>query len=150
MGGETVRASLPSLMPIQIARACIPYTPFKRDLSDARVALATTAGVYAEGMEPFTDNDLSFRKIPSGMDTGGLRVVAGHYDPASAEADINCVFPLDRLRDLVSNGVVGKISDFHISMGLTTQLRKLKEDVSWTLAEEVARLRPDVVVLTGG
>ncbi len=137
-------------MPIQIARACIPYTPFKRDLADARVALVTTAGVYAKGTEPFTENDLSFRNIPGDIDTGELRVVAGHYDPASAEADINCVFPLDRLRDLVSSGRVGKISDFHISMGLTTQLRKLKEETSWTLAEEVARLRPDVVLLTGG
>ena len=137
-------------MPIQIARACIPYTPFKRDLSSARVALVTTAGVYAEGMEPFTENDLSFRKIPGDVDTRELRVVAGHYDPASARADINCVFPVDRLKDLVSRGVMGKISDFHISMGLTTQLRKLKEDVSWTLADEVARLRPDLVLLTGG
>ena len=150
MGGETAHVNRPSQMPIQIARACIPYTPFKRELNDSRVALVTTAGVYAEGMEPFTENDLSFRKIPGDVDSGHLRVVAGHYDPTSAAADINCVFPLDRLRDLVSNGVVGKISDFHISMGLTTQLRKLKEDVSWTLAEEVARLRPDVVLLTGG
>ena len=137
-------------MPVQIARACIPYTPFKRDLHDARVALVTTAGVYADGTEPFTDNDLSFKKIPGDIDTGELRVVTGHYDTASAEADINCVFPLERLRDLVLIGRVGKISDFHMSMGLTTQLRKLKEDVSWTLAEEVARLRPDVVLLTGG
>ena len=137
-------------MPVQIARACIPYTPFKRKLGDARVALVTTAGVYVEGMEPFTDNDLSFRKIPGDVDTSELRVVAGHYDPSSAEADINCVFPLDRLRDLVSSGGVGTTTDFHLSMGLTTQLRKLKEDVSWTLAEEVARLRPDVVLLTGG
>jgi D-proline reductase (dithiol) PrdB len=137
-------------MPVQIARACIPYTPFKRKLGDARVALVTTAGVYVEGMEPFTDNDLSFRKIPGDVDTSELRVVAGHYDPSSAQADINCVFPLDRLRDLVSSGAVGKTADFHISMGLTTQLRKLKEDVSWTLAEEIARLRPDVVLLTGG
>ena len=35
-------------------------------------------------------------------------------------------------------------------MGLTTKPRKLKEEVTWNLAEEVARTRPDVVVLTGG
>ena len=103
MGGETAHVNRPSQMPIQIARACIPYTPFKRELVDSRVALVTTAGVYAEGMEPFTDNDLSFRKIPGDVDSGHLRVVAGHYDPTAAAADINCVFPLDRLRDLVSN-----------------------------------------------
>ena len=35
-------------------------------------------------------------------------------------------------------------------MGLTTRLRQLKEEVSWEVAEEVARLRPDAVILTGG
>ena len=137
-------------MPILISRSCIPYTPFRRTLEDSRVALVTTAGVYVNGMEPFTDNDLSFRKIPADVDSQELRVVAGHYDPSSAETDINSVFPIDRLRDLLSNGFVGKISDFHVSMGLTTQLRKLKEEVSWDLADEVARTRPDVVILTGG
>jgi D-proline reductase (dithiol) PrdB len=106
--------------------------------------------VYVDGTEPFTDNDLSFRKIPSDIDSGDLRVVDGHYDPASAEADINCVFPIDRLRSLHSEGLVRKISDAHFSMGLTTQLRKLKEEASWTLAEDIARTRPDAVILTGG
>ena len=138
------------LMPIQIARACIPYTPFKGEISESRVALVTTAGVYVEGMEPFTDNDLSFRKIPSDVDSSQLRVVAGHYDPTWAESDINCVFPIDRLRDLLSDGSIGKIADSHTSMGLTTRLRQLKEEVSWEVAEEVARLRPDAVILTGG
>ena len=137
-------------MPIQIARACVPYTPFKRKLEESRIALATTAGVYADGMEPFTDNDLSFRMIPSEADSGTLKVVAGHYDPSSAEADINCVFPVDRLNQLKSDGVIGKVSEHHLSMGLTTALRKLKEETSWEIADKVARLRPDAVILTGG
>ena len=137
-------------MSIQIARACVPYTPFKRKLEESRIALATTAGVYAGGMEPFTDNDLSFRMIPSEADSGTLRLVPGHYDLSSAEADINCVFPVDRLNQLKSDGVIGKISEHHVSMGLTTALRKLKEETSWEIADKVARLRPDAVILTGG
>jgi hypothetical protein len=35
-------------------------------------------------------------------------------------------------------------------MGLTTELRKLKEVVSWEIAEVVMKMRPAVVVLTGG
>jgi D-proline reductase (dithiol) PrdB len=134
----------------QIARACIPYTPFKRDLGASRVGLVTTAGVYVDGTEPFSDNDLSFREIPNDVASSNLRVVAGHYDPSSAEADINCVFPIDRLRALQAEGIVRKVSDVHFAMGLTTELRKLKEEVSWELAEAVARTRPDAVVLTGG
>jgi D-proline reductase (dithiol) PrdB len=137
-------------LPIQIARACVPFTPLKRGLEESRIGLVTTAGIYVDGTEPFTDNDLSFRKIPSDIESGDLRVVAGHYDPASAEADINCVFPIDRLRSLHSEGLVRKISDAHFSMGLTTQLRKLKDEASWALADDVARTRPDAVILTGG
>jgi D-proline reductase (dithiol) PrdB len=137
-------------MPVQIARACVPYTPFKKKLEESRVALVTTAGVYAEGMEPFTDNDLSFRMIPQGVEPASLKVVPGHYDPASAEADINCVFPVERLAELLSAGKIGKIADYHVSMGLATALRKLKEETSWEIADKVARMRPDVVILTGG
>jgi len=35
-------------------------------------------------------------------------------------------------------------------MGLTTELRKLKEVVSWEIAKIVMKMRPTVVVLTGG
>ena len=100
--------------------------------------------------KPFTENDLSFRLIPNEISSGDLRVVTGHYDLTSARADINCVFPIDTLRTLQSEGVIKKISDVHFAMGLTTELRKLKEEVSWNLAKEVAKTRPDVVVLTGG
>ncbi len=137
-------------MPIQIARACVPYTRFKRKLEESRIALVTTAGVYAGGMEPFTDNDLSFRMIPSETASQTLKVVPGHYDPSSAEADINCVLPVDRLNQLKSDGVIGKVAEHHVSMGLTTALRKLKEETSWEIADKVARMRPDAVILTGG
>lgn len=137
-------------MPIQIARACIPYTPFKKKIEESRVALVTTSGVYTEGTEPFTDNDLSFRMIPRGVEPATLRVVSGHYDPASAVADINCVFPIERLEELLADGKVGKIAEHHLSMGLTTALRKLKEETCWEIADKVARLRPDAVILTGG
>ena len=150
MSTHAVVSFLGHPVPVQIARACVPYTPFKRNLDESRVGLVTTSGVYVDGMEPFTDNDLGFRKIPNEVASSDLRVRSGHYDPTSARADINCVFPIDRLRTLQSEGVVKKISDAHFAMGLTTQLRKLKEEVSWELAEEVARTRPDVVILTGG
>ena len=134
----------------QLARACVPYTPFKRALGDSRVGLVTTAGVHPEGAEPFGDNDPTFRVIPGDAAASGLRVSAGHYDTTAADADINCVFPLDRLRALQREGLFRKVAETHFSMGLTTQLRKLKEETSWEIAEAVARTRPDAVVLTGG
>jgi D-proline reductase (dithiol) PrdB len=135
---------------MELSRSCIPYTPLKRELKDCRVGLVTTAGAYVEGMEPFTDNDLSFRMIPTETDRKNIRFVPGHFDTSKGALDANIMFPLDRLKDLLAGGEIGKISEYHISMGLTMELRKLKEQVSWDIAEAVIKTRPDIVVLTGG
>jgi D-proline reductase (dithiol) PrdB len=135
---------------LELSRSCIPYTPLKRDLKDCRIALVSTSGAYVEGMQPFTDNDLTFRLIPTNTDTKQLRFVPGHFDTSRGALDPNIMFPLDRIRELVAAGEVRKAADYHISMGLTTELRKLKEEVSWDIAEAVLKTRPDVVVLTGG
>jgi len=135
---------------VELSRSCIPYTPLKRDLKDCRIALVSTSGAYVEGMQPFTDNDLTFRLIPNDTDTKKIRFVPGHFDTAPGGEDANIMFPLDRLRELLSSGEIGKLADEHISMGLTTELRKLKEVVSWQIAETLMKMRPDVVLLTGG
>jgi D-proline reductase (dithiol) PrdB len=135
---------------LELSRSCIPYTPLRRDLKDCRIALVSTSGAYAEGMQPFTDNDLSFRLIPSDADSKKIHFVPGHFDTSKGAEDANIMFPLDRLRDLVTSGEVRALSNHHLSMGLTTELRRLKETVSWEIAEAVMKMRPDVVLLTGG
>lgn len=137
-------------MSMELARYCTPYTRLRRELADCRVALVTTSGVYAAGMEPFTDNDLSFRQIPDSTETRHLQFISGHFDTSKAAIDPNVLFPLDRLHDLLAAGEIGQVADHHISMGLTTELRRLKEEVSWEVAKAVMRTCPDVVVLTGG
>jgi hypothetical protein len=135
---------------MELSRSCIPYTPLKRDLKECRVALVSTSGAYVEGTQPFTDNDLSFRLIPNDTDTRKIRFVPGHFDTSQGALDANIMFPVDRLRELLAAGEIGKLADESISMGLTTELRKVKEVVSWEIAETLMKLRPDVVVLTGG
>lgn len=135
---------------LELSRSCIPYTPLKRDLKECRIALVSTSGAYVEGMQPFSENDLSFRLIPNDTDTKKIRFVPGHFDTSKGAEDANIMFPLDRLRELAAAGEVGTLAEHHISMGLTTELRKLKEVVSWEIAEAVMKMRPAVVVLTGG
>jgi D-proline reductase (dithiol) PrdB len=135
---------------LELSRSCIPYTPLKRELKDCRIALVSTSGAYAEGMPPFTDNDLSFRLISTETNTQTIRFVPGHFDTTKGAEDPNIMFPLDRLRELVASREIRTLTEHHISMGLTTELRKLKETVSWEIAETLMKMRPDVVVLTGG
>ena len=135
---------------LELSRSCIPYTPLRRDLKDCRIALVSTSGAYVEGMQSFSDNDLSFRLVPADTDTKKIHFVPGHFDTSKGAEDANIMLPLDRLRDLVARGEVRTLAEHHISMGLTTELRRLKETVSWEIAEVVMKMRPDVVVLTGG
>jgi D-proline reductase (dithiol) PrdB len=135
---------------LELSRTCIPYTPLKRELKECRIALVSTSGAYVEGMQPFGENDLSFRLIPTDTDTKSIRFVPGHFDTTKGAADPNIMFPLDRLRELVAGAEIAGLTENHVSMGLTTELRKLKEVVSWEIAEVVMKMRPAVVVLTGG
>ncbi len=68
-----------------------------------------------------------------------------------ADADINCVFPLDRLRELAAEGVIGGVADKHLGfMGYTQQLRDLYEHAAPEMAKVIERSRADAVLLTAG
>ena len=55
-----------------------PHTPLQRPLTECRVALATTAGLYTASQEPFDDHfrggDYSYREIPNTVDVQGLTI----------------------------------------------------------------------------
>jgi D-proline reductase (dithiol) PrdB len=136
---------------LELSRSCIPYTPLKRELKDCRIALVSTSGAYVEGMQPFnSDGDLTYRLIPTDTDTKKIRFMPGHFDTSKGAEDPNIMFPLDRLREMAAGGEIGGLTENHLSMGLTTELRKLKEVVSWEIAEIMMKMRPTIVLLTGG
>jgi hypothetical protein len=59
-----------------------PWAPFKKRLSESKIAVMTTGGVYVEGQKPFeTDGDWSFREIPLDTPLDQLRIAHTHYDP---------------------------------------------------------------------
>src|SRR6266849_2211033 len=90
-------------MPMEMSRYCIPYTPFRGKLEDSRICLVSNAGVYIHGdQEAFNlQGDLTLRKIPLETDSRRLKIAHEHYDHTDADRDVNLVFPIDRLRELV-------------------------------------------------
>lgn len=96
------------------------FTALRRPLSEARVALVTTAGAHLDDQLPFhTDTvagDHSWRIISDDADLARLRFSHTHYDTSSAELDPNVVFPLDRLHELVDSGRIGGTSPIHVGM----------------------------------
>ncbi|MFZ2493790.1 MAG: glycine/sarcosine/betaine reductase selenoprotein B family protein, partial [Thermoanaerobaculia bacterium] len=138
---------------INIARKCVPYTPFDKELASAIVTLVSATGVYLPDQEPFPaedPGDTSYRIIPGTTETSTLKIVHGHYDHTTADGDPNIVFPLDTLRQLVAEGFIGGVNDNHYSYGFTTKLKELYETTFPEIADKVERSRTRLVLLTAG
>jgi D-proline reductase (dithiol) PrdB len=139
-----------------ISRKCVPFTPFDGELRRATVSIVTAGGVHLREQEPFNIadelGDLGFRIIPPDADTSELMVTHHHYDHTDADQDINVVFPLDALRDLKAEGLIGDVARKHVGyMGYTMQLKAMYEGTAPQIANEIDRgSRADIVVLTGG
>ena len=135
-----------------MSKRCIPYTPRVREANGSNFALITTAGVHLRSQEPFdVDGDNSWRVIPGEVESRQLMVTHEHYDHSDADQDINCVFPLDRLRELVAEGIIGGVSDVHLGfMGYSQNFRDLYERAAPTMAKLILKSRADGVVLTAG
>lgn len=138
------------------SRKCVPFTPFERGLAKSRVVLVTAAGVHRKDQEPFNIaddlGDLSFRSINGDTENSELMVTHHHYDHSDADQDINCVFPLELLRELQVEGFIGEVAKEHVGyMGYTMQLKKMYDETAPQMAEYVdKKCKADVVVLTGG
>ena len=138
---------------LSIARRCVPFTPFDKDLASAVVTLVSATGVFAPGQDPFPTEDpgdITYRVIDGGTETSSLRIAHHHYDHSEADTDPNIVFPLDTLRALAANGVIAGVNDKHYSYGFTTRLRELYEQTFVEIADRIERSKTRLVLLTAG
>jgi D-proline reductase (dithiol) PrdB len=138
---------------LTIARRCVPFTPFDKDLATATVALVTATGVYPQDQQPFSTEDpgeVSYRVIDGSSEATGLRIAHHHYDHSEADADPNIVFPIETLRDLAAEGFIAGLNDHHYSYGFTTRLRELYETTFPEIADKIERSRTKLVLLTAG
>ena len=135
-----------------MSRRCIPYTPNRRPLSETTVALVTTAGVHLRSQEPFNpEGEKEFRVIPGGVDSAELMISHPYYDHADADRDVNCVFPIDRLRELAGDGAIAGVGNINVGfMGTSPRLREVYEETAPAIADRVERSKADAIVLTAG
>jgi D-proline reductase (dithiol) PrdB len=88
-----------------------------KPIRERRVVLISTAGLHKRGDRPFRPGDGSYRVIPA--ETAASELVMSHisvnFDRTGFQQDLNTVFPIDRLRELVSDGAVGSMAAVHYS-----------------------------------
>jgi hypothetical protein len=132
----------------------IPRATLKCTVHEARVALVSSAGLSAPGDPPFDETvrggDFSHRVIAADADVQSL--VEHHrsdaFDHSGVEADRNIAMPLERLRELESDGEIGGVAPRHISlMGSITAPGRLVKHTLPVVADLLVEDRVDVALL---
>lgn len=125
------------------------WTPTTKPLSECRVMLIGSGGIYSHGQIAFhTKDDTSIRLIANDTPTEALRTAHFAYDQTDARRDPNCVFPLDPLRDLVDGGVIGSLTENSVAfMGGIYSSRRMRAETARAILDRCRVEQPDLVLL---
>lgn len=120
-----------------------------KPLSESRVVLLASGGVYRIGDIGFTHkDDLTHREIASDTPVDELRITHFAYDQTDARKDPNVVFPLAALRTLAARGEIGSVAEVALTfMGGIYSQRRLGEILVPALVDRVRELEADVALL---
>ena len=78
-----------------------------------------------------------------------MRVKHRGYDTTGPEADINCVYPLHRFRELEAEGIIGELAPTGYSfMGLINNTDGLMEETAPEMARRLREASVDAVFVT--
>ena len=126
-----------------------PWKPLAKPLAEARLGLVASGGVYMTGQVAFHwRDDVSFREVPTNVATADLRATHFAYDLTDARRDPNVVFPIDTLRRLVAEGVVGSLArSAYTFMGGIYSARRVSEELAPVLAERLHAEAVDAALL---
>lgn len=124
----------------------------KKDLKDSKIAFVTTAGVHLKEDKPFnTNGDHSFRIIPGDVNFNDLTITHDHYDKEEALKDINCVFPLEILRNLRDEDFIKEVAPRHFGlMGYIPKINLLIKDSAPKIADKLVEDQVDMVLFSPG
>ncbi|MDH3599544.1 MAG: glycine/betaine/sarcosine/D-proline family reductase selenoprotein B [Candidatus Tectomicrobia bacterium] len=125
------------------------WQPLKKPLSESRLGLIASGGIYVTGQVAFHyKDDTSFRVIPTDIKTSDLRVTHFAYDFTDARQDPNVVFPLDTLRGLQRDEVIGELSErAYTFMGGIYSARRMREELAPQLTERLLADQVDAALL---
>lgn len=132
---------------------CEPFdtTPFVtgKPLSARRVAIVTTAGLHLGDQPTWQLNDASYRVFSGDLDASELMMghVSVNFDRTGFQQDVNVVFPIERLREMASDGRIGSVAGFHYSLMGATATPEALAPTAAQLAELLHADQVDAVAL---
>ncbi len=137
----------------------VPWTPLAKPLSEAKVALVTTAGIYVEGSEPPFDadrerrepmwGDPTFRRIPRDVAQGQIGASHLHLNNRDIKIDVNIQLPVHRFLELEEAGRIGSLAETNLSfMGYQPNTTEWREKYGPEAAALMKDEEVDGVLLT--
>jgi len=132
----------------------VPWTPLKKPLAECRLVLVSSAGIVTTNQQPFDSSirggDSSIREIPSDVDVAAL--IETHrsdaFDHEGLRQDPNLVFPADRLREILTAGVIGSLNHRYLSiMGSITAPGRLIKKTIPQVVPKLVEDRVDIALL---
>ncbi len=125
----------------------IPFTPFSKDLSRAKIALISSAGLYLKGDKPFDieaiNGDTSFRIIPRDTTISQMNIAHTHYNHKYVRADVNTALPLELLKKLEENDIIGALAETNYS--ISGYILEMDELINYTSVKIEERLKKEAV-----
>lgn len=129
-----------------------PLTPLTKPLAECRVSMLTSGGVShctLPTWDAYARNDFRLDTVDPAAPAADFTVSDSYYDTTDAEVDVNCVFPIDRLRELEADGTIGSIAPRHWSgfMGRIYKRSHVQEVAAPALFDELVSDEVDLFLL---
>lgn len=128
-----------------------PLTRLGKPLAECTVTLLTSGGISqcsAQPWDPMSRNDHRLDEIPNDAASSDFQIHDAYYDHRDADQDINCQFPIDRLRELVDQNKIGALAPRFWSgfMGRIYNRTKVIEESAPAFAAELGKDEVDLLI----
>jgi D-proline reductase (dithiol) PrdB len=138
---QTINQRYPSSM---ITKAdYVPLARLLKPLNRARVTLISSCGVHTKSDPPMDVchpfGDFTFRRVPSQAKHSDLIIHQLKYPHDDADLDINVIFPIERLQELATEGIIGSLTrNFFSFIGYNMDPERFERTVAADIARAVA------------
>ncbi|KPJ79165.1 MAG: hypothetical protein AMJ54_00475 [Deltaproteobacteria bacterium SG8_13] len=136
----------------------IPWTPLARPLSQATVALITSAGISCKSDPPFdmerekrepTWGDPTYRCIPRNTAAADIDVNHLHINTDYIRKDPDVMLPLTRLAEFEAEGIIGRLAQTAYSFyGFQWQNERFIDEAIRPMASRMKSEQVEAVLLT--
>ena len=128
-----------------------PLAKLEKPLAQCKVCFVSTSGVQPKTSLPFDTvhpvGDYTFRRVPSNSQVDDLEIHQLKYPTFGATEDLNVIFPIERLRDLVQEKQIGELTEnFYTFIGYNMDPQQLEKTLAEDIAKAVSEEAPDIVI----